>query len=247
MSDDDFRRALTDNDRFERTMERLLGGWTDFFWNAFTALQVNGISGDYVEFGSLSGTTLWLAYEQMLEGGVPRHLWTFDSFEGYPDTDDPRDEHPSFKGSGGGGLDAFHAACARNGVPADAYTAVAGYYEDTLPPLGTDAPPDDIALVYLDCNLYSSTVTALEFLAPRLKHGMIIAYDDWFCWSDTQVVGRAPRHRRVPRRSSGVELPSLPRHQLGRARLRSGAGRWAAPTRGGRLTGSTLCVLNAGR
>lgn len=186
---DPFHRALSDSDRFQRTMERLMTGWSDFFWNAFTALKVNGISGDYVEFGSLSGTTLWLAHQQMIESGTPRHLWTFDSFEGYPDTDDPRDEHPAFKGSGGGGLDAFHAACERNGVPRDAYTAVEGYYEETLPALGTNAPPNDIALVYLDCNLYSSTVTALEFLAPRLKHGMIIAYDDWFCWSDARVSG----------------------------------------------------------
>ena len=23
----------------------------------------------------------------------------------------------------------------------------------------------------------------LEFLAPRLKHGMVIAFDDYYCWS----------------------------------------------------------------
>ena len=44
-------------------------------------------------------------------------------------------------------------------------------------------------MAYIDCNLYSSTVTVLEFLAPRLKHGMIVAFDDYFCWSPTQVSG----------------------------------------------------------
>ena len=30
---------------------------------------------------------------------------------------------------------------------------------------------------------------SLEFLMPRLKHGMIIAFDDYYCWSSTQVSG----------------------------------------------------------
>jgi hypothetical protein len=37
--------------------------------------------------------------------------------------------------------------------------------------------------------MYSSTVTVLDFLAPRLKHGMIIAFDDYFCWSPTHPSG----------------------------------------------------------
>ena len=43
--------------------------------------------------------------------------------------------------------------------------------------------------MYVDCNMYSSTVTAFEFLAPRLKHGMIVAFDDYFLWSPTEVSG----------------------------------------------------------
>ena len=43
--------------------------------------------------------------------------------------------------------------------------------------------------VAIDCDLYSSTKTVLEFLMPRLKHGMIIAFDDYFCWSATQISG----------------------------------------------------------
>ena len=47
-----------------------------------------------------------------------------------------------------------------------------------------------------------------KFLLPRLKHGMIIAYDDYFCWSATQLSGerraqleffsRDPRWELVP-------------------------------------------------
>jgi hypothetical protein len=47
-----------------------------------------------------------------------------------------------------------------------------------------------------------------KFLLPRLKHGMIIAFDDYFCWSATQLSGerraqleffsRDPRWELVP-------------------------------------------------
>jgi hypothetical protein len=49
--------------------------------------------------------------------------------------------------------------------------------------------PVNIALAFIDCDMYSSTKSVLRFLMPRLKHGMIIAFDDYFCWSATQVSG----------------------------------------------------------
>jgi O-methyltransferase len=175
---------------FERSIERMMVAWSDFFWESFAALRVNGISGDYVEFGSASGTSMWLADQHIKEHGVPRHLWAFDSFEGLPPASDPLDEHPAFLPSASGSvLDGFHATLAAHGVGADDYTTVVGYYEDTLPALGHDRGPTDIALAYIDCNMYSSTVTVLEFLAPRLKHGMILGFDDWYCWTENNPSG----------------------------------------------------------
>ncbi len=49
--------------------------------------------------------------------------------------------------------------------------------------------PSDIALAYVDCNMYSSTVDVFEFLAPRLKHGMIVAFDDYYCYSPQHISG----------------------------------------------------------
>lgn len=161
----------------------------DFYFDTAVAIGVNGISGDYVEFGSWGGNTLRMAWETL--GRAGRHLWAFDSFEGLPAAADPRDEHPGWwsGGEGQGGVDAFHADCDAHGIPRSAYTAVEGFYTDTLPPLGADGGPVDIAFAYLDCNMYSSTVSALEFLAPRLKHGMVIGFDDYWCWSPTEVSG----------------------------------------------------------
>ena len=171
-----------------RGVQRQIDGATTFFRDAFVSLWVNGISGDYVEFGSWGAATLRVAYEESRDAHVPRHLWAFDSFEGLPPATDARDEHPGWSsgGPGQGGVEEFHKACAAQGIPRDAYTAVAGYYEDSLPAIGAGAPTD-IALAYVDCNMYSSTVSVLRFLAPRLKHGMILAFDDYFCWSPENV------------------------------------------------------------
>jgi hypothetical protein len=35
----------------------------------------------------------------------------------------------------------------------------------------------------------TARMQCVAFLAPRLKHGMLIAFDDYFCWSTTQVSG----------------------------------------------------------
>jgi hypothetical protein len=37
--------------------------------------------------------------------------------------------------------------------------------------------------------MYSSISTVLKFLRPRLKHGMILAFDDYYVYSATQVSG----------------------------------------------------------
>ena len=86
-------------------------------------------------------------------------------------------------------LDEFRRICAANGVPAEAYVVVPGFYGDTLAQMSTQDAPTNVALAYVDCDLYSSARTVLQFLLPRLKHGMIIALDDYFCWTATHASG----------------------------------------------------------
>jgi hypothetical protein len=158
-----------------------------FFYDAFKALRFNGIDGDYAEFGSWGGMTFALAYEESRRHGHEAHLWAFDSFAGLPAPREGRDEHPEWRrGKMATNVEEFHAICARNAIPREAYTLVPGFYEDSLPKA---QEPANIALAYVDCDLYTSTRTVLDFLRPRLKHGMIVAFDDYFCWSPTQASG----------------------------------------------------------
>jgi O-methyltransferase len=162
----------------------------DFFWNAFKALTYNRIEGDYVEFGSHGGTTFRLAFDQIQQRAIKRHMWAFDSFRGLPPQSGPKDEHPVWQSGTMATSEAeFHVICQSHGILRTQYSTVSGFYDDTLPLLGPRSAPRDIALAYVDCDLYSSTKAVLAFLAPRLKHGMILAFDDYFCWSSTQVSG----------------------------------------------------------
>lgn len=172
----------------------------EFFRRAFIALGFNGITGDYAEFGCHTGTTFKLAYEESTKAAKrltehanvlvsKRLLWAFDSFQGLPASMLPEDEHPAWReGTLHTSLNQFHTICANNKIPRNGYETVEGFYEVSLADSPTRAPVD-IALAFVDCDLYSSIVTVLRFLQPRLKHGMILALDDYYCYSSTQVSG----------------------------------------------------------
>jgi O-methyltransferase len=173
-----------------RAIERVIRSRAEFFERAFVALSFNGISGDYTEFGCYGGTSMWLAWQEIAANPVSRHMWAFDSFSGLPERRDSRDHHPAWiPNTMSMSLDGFYATLDTRGVPRDAYTPVEGYFAESLPRLGPDGPPRDVALAYVDCDLYSSTVAVLRFLEPRLKHGMIVAFDDYYCWTDSDVSG----------------------------------------------------------
>ena len=162
----------------------------EFFYNAFKALSFNGIDGDYLEFGCHGCMTFALAYHNAVKHGHKAKLWAFDSFQGLPASKDPKDFHPMWaENAMSTALDQFHKLCSSRGIPRKAYHVVPGFYDKTLAAISETEEPTNIALAYVDCDLYSSTKDVLEYLLPRLKHGMIIAFDDYFCWSATKISG----------------------------------------------------------
>ncbi len=167
-----------------------MSGRRAFFRRAFKALAFNGIDGDYVEFGSCSGMTLALAHRESRRAKLRCKLWTFDSFRGFPAARVPADDHPAWRAHARPvTLEAFHRVCRLRSIPRSDYEVVAGFYADTLRAPATSDLPQNICLAYIDCDLYSSTRDVLAFLVPRLKHGMVIALDDYYCWSATQAAG----------------------------------------------------------
>jgi O-methyltransferase len=165
----------------------------EFFRKAFKALDFNGIGGDYAEFGCCGGTTFSIAHK-ILSKNLPDastvHLWAFDSFQGLPEPTGTDETHRFwFKGNLNMSLDAFHKTCQRRGIPRSAYTTVPGFYEHSLAPSAVGPRPTRLRLAYIDCDMYSSTKTVLEFLKPRLQHGMILGFDDYYCYSSSVPSG----------------------------------------------------------
>jgi hypothetical protein len=159
-----------------------------FKQQAFQALAYNGIDGDYAEFGCCGATTFALAWGAAQLTGHDAHLWAFDSFEGLPPSDHPVDDHTGWTPGAMTMTEAqFVATIGERGVPSGAFTTVPGFYAESLS--AADGLPDRIAFAYIDCDLYSSTADVLRFLEPRLRHGMIIGCDDYYCYSANHVSG----------------------------------------------------------
>ena len=156
-----------------------------FMWQAFAMLDFNEIDGDYCEFGCAGGTTFCLAYNMIMNfPAIKRHMYAFDSFQGLPQPGD-NERHPKWvRGAMRQSLPDFRAILKAHGI--QHYEIVKGFYSETLP---KQKHPQNIALAYVDCDMYSSTQQVLEWLSPRLKHGMILAFDDYFCYSKDGASG----------------------------------------------------------
>jgi len=163
---------------------------SNFFKKAFAALQFNGITGDYLEFGTGEGFSFSCANTANLRSSKPRRkLWGFDSFEGLPEEVSERDQHRAWvKGEMAIGMRDFERRCKKVGIKN--YELVPGFYSDSLRDKDLDYfPPGSIAMAYVDCDLYSSTLDVLRFIEPRMKGGMILAFDDYFNFNETGVSG----------------------------------------------------------
>ena len=56
---------------------------------------------------------------------------------------------------------------------------IEGWFEDTIPPF-IKKHPQKIALLHIDCDIYSSTVTVLDSLIPFFEKDTIIVFDEFF-------------------------------------------------------------------
>jgi predicted O-methyltransferase YrrM len=125
------------------------------------ALKAAPADGLYLEFGVHTGGTLRSIAEMAPAGTV----FGFDSFEGLPE--DWRAEFVA----GAFALDTLPE------VPGA--ELVVGWFDQTLPGF-LEQHPEQVAFLHLDADLYSSTKSVLDALAPRLRPGTVIVFDEYF-------------------------------------------------------------------
>jgi hypothetical protein len=146
---------------------------------AFKYVESEAVEGDYAEFGVWQGRTFIEAWRVAEKYGVRRRFFAFDSFEGLPELDARDTGGPFAAGQFKHSREAFEARLRRSRMPSGAVRIVEGRFEETL------SEPDRIgldrvAVAWIDCDLYASTVPVLDYLTPRISQGSVLMFDDWF-------------------------------------------------------------------
>lgn len=163
-----------------RQLRRNLQGCRRLISEALDLLAFNDIQGDYVEFGCGWAETLPVAHRATRHLPMERQLWVVDSFEDIPPPRSFRDLHPRWpEGKQRATAAQFQRRCFRAGVPRAAYRLVRSPFEQ----LESDAIPENIALAFVNCCSHSQVVAVLKLLEPRLKHGMILAFSNYYAYS----------------------------------------------------------------
>lgn len=153
------------------------------------------IEGDYCEFGVWQGTTFAHAYKMMAPLFPDMRFVALDSFEGLPEPKgiDALDGYTShfYKGQFESSLDAFKRNLRRHGVDLSKVRTVKGWFDRTLSPENArESGIEKVAVAWIDCDFYESTVPVLDFLTARLSVGSILSFDDWHCYRNHPDFGQ---------------------------------------------------------
>lgn len=145
--------------------------------------------GDVLEFGTLNGYTARKLAELMWELEHPGKLWCFDSFEGMPPATHEIDR-ASYEIQAGAwqpgtpriripGVEVAIGHALADILTTDRVMLVLGWYEDTVARWFPQMLPPSI--VHIDCDLYASTMTVLEWLKRHnlIRDGLVLLFDDW--------------------------------------------------------------------
>ncbi|MDA8074996.1 MAG: class I SAM-dependent methyltransferase [Actinomycetota bacterium] len=162
--------------------------------DAVRYLVAAGVPGPLVECGVWRGGSVLAMLRTLLELGVTdRDVYLFDTFDRMPP---PGDDDVDLTGTAAATyheqfahgtydhaydylpVDDVHALLVTTGYPDSKLHFVAGLIEQTVPAHA----PQEIALLRLDTDYYTSTRHELEHLAPRLAPGGVLLIDDYGHW-----------------------------------------------------------------
>jgi len=124
------------------------------------AMSIAPTDGLILEFGVASGRTI-----RHIGALTDRSIHGFDSFKGLPES----------------WRTGFATGAFAQALPAVPTHVVLhpGWFTDTLPHFARQTD-ESIALLHVDCDLYSSTAFVLATLADRLRPGSVIVFDEYF-------------------------------------------------------------------
>ena len=173
----------------------------DMFNKATRFIDYELVEGDIVEFGVYTGRSLALLSHyhhnfknDRVHGTLTpdRNVIGIDSFEGLEDNGHARWKEGSFKTN-----HSWHPFLKiGEKVSAEYGLELFDYYNLVYPKIinnfFSEIPTDfceKVALIHIDCDLYQSTLDALNLVKDKIQDGTIILFDDWFNYKASKDKG----------------------------------------------------------
>lgn len=145
-----------------------------------------GIEGDIVECGVGKGESIVMFASILRVMGSKKHIWGFDSFEGFPQPskEDDSVRNPQKGEWGDTSVTAVINMMKEAGFnPVDLrsrVTLVQGFFDESL----TKYRGDKISLLHVDVDLYQSYMDVLTALYPKVSKGGIVMFDEYLSTAD---------------------------------------------------------------
>ena len=148
------------------------------------------IKGYYFEFGCNEANTFRMAYNTFKYLFDLKYV-AFDSFEGLPKVEGIDKMEVFHEGKLKFDKNRFINLVKKEGIKDGELFVIKGFYEESLnKDLIDKLSPTKAAVIYIDCDLYTSTVSVLNFIKHFLQPGTIIVFDDWNCFYGDKMRGQ---------------------------------------------------------
>lgn len=188
----------------------------DIYIKIFVYLKNTIIEGDYLEFGVANGNSFVIAYHTAQEFNLnSMKFYAFDSFQGLPEIRGIDAEVKHFKeGMFAVEEKLFFRRLKRDKVDLNKVHTIPGWFNETLTnDTRMKLLIKKASLIMVDCDLYESTNTVLDFIVEYLQDGTIIAFDDWFCFRGNPNRGEQRAFREWLERNPSISVSEF--HKYG--------------------------------
>ncbi len=129
------------------------------------------IDGLYLEFGVKTGKTIKILGQKLRN----KTIYGFDSFAGLPSD-----------WTGNRKLQGQLDAKGKLPKIAKNIRLIQGWFKDTLPNFSKDHK-ENIALIHIDCDIYSSTKDIFDGLGEKITKGTVLIFDEYFNYPNWQA------------------------------------------------------------